>query len=287
MAIAIYGVLRAGAAFSPINPTTTPANARAHPGRPRRRHGALRRRERRGGAGRERARRRGARRRRRARRGRTDRRADDGRPRPRRRDLHVRLHRRAEGRDPDPRQHDLRRGLDQRVPRDDAATIASSACCRSRSATGSTSCSPAFGSAATLVLEPGLGAARPHRRAARAGAHHRLPGGPDHLPGAALARAAWPSAGCEHLRFVTNAGAGLPEAVVASLRATMPEREHLPDVRADRVPARLLPAARPGRGAPDVGPGSRSRAPRRGSRTGRASGSGRGRSGSWWSGART
>ena len=74
-----------------------------------------------------------------------------------------------------------------------------------------------------------------------------------------------------HLRFLTNAGAGAPAHDGRRGRADLPRRRALLDVRADRVQARLLPAARAGRRAARPPSGSRSPAPRSGSRTTTAS----------------
>ena len=53
-----------------------------------------------------------------------------------------------------------------------------------------------------------------------------------------------------HLRFLTNAGAGLPEAARAEVRRTFPGARPALHVRADRVPARLHAAA--GRAGPQA-----------------------------------
>ena len=56
-----------------------------------------------------------------------------------------------------------------------------------------------------------------------------------------------------HLRFLTNTAAALAPATIDALRAAFPQRPALLDVRADRVQARLLSAARAARRPSRVG----------------------------------
>ena len=82
------------------------------------------------------------------------------------------------------------------------------------------------------------------------------------------------------LRYLSNTGAALSVTTIAGLRDDVPEGPHLLDVRPDRVQARLVPAAAPDRRRSRRPWASRSRAPRSGSRTRRATSAPRARSAS-------
>ncbi len=253
--IAIYGVFRAGAAISPLHPTVKAeklayvlenAGARALICDAERVETARAAADRRAGSVEVVDRRRvGGDRRPAAR--------SPGVGRPRRGRLHLGLDRRAEGRRAHPRQHDLRRRLDHRVPGDGRDPNGCSACCRSRSATASIQLLTCVRAGATLVLEPGFAFAGRVVSAARGAADHGAPGRADGLRGAALA------AGLAERELPAPARAdqrrrrpARADGQGASRRPSRGARLYL-DVRADRGAADLLPAARAGRRAPDLG----------------------------------
>ena len=270
-AIAIYGVLRAGAAFSPLNPTIKREKLGHVLVRLGGCRGPLRRRPGRdGGCGRGlggrdpgRHGRRGA--------GRRRRQGADapGQRRSRRGDLHVGIDRRPEGGHADPRQHDLCRRFDHRVPGDAAVgrrALRAAVVIRLRPLPAPdvhADWGHAGPGAELRVPGPGRAAAREPRRSPG------LPGVPTvfqvllSLRGLADRELPSPALSDQHRRGAARAhrGGDPPH---------LPQRPPLLDVRADGVQARDLSAPGPARRPPDAPLASRSPARRPGSRTRRA-----------------
>ena len=170
------------------------------------------------------------------------------RDRPRCGHLHVRLDRRAQGRDAHTPQHDLRRGLDRRVPRadrDDRVLCVLQLSFDYGLYQLLTACGWARRSCSS-----GLRVPRPHRQAARGRADHGPAGRPHDLQVLlslrGLAERELPRPALPHERRRRAPGGD-----GRRVRATFPGADLLPDVRPDRVQARLLPAAGAARTSPE------------------------------------
>ncbi len=253
-AASIYGVLRAGAAFSPLNTTMKAEKlgqvladagaagiicesahravvAAAAAFAPTRAHGRVRRRR----AGRRRA----VRATRRARGAALAARHGD---RPGRADLHVRLDRQAEGRHAHAPEHDVRRGLAGRVPRDAAGrgrAPVPAALVRLRPLPAA----PDHHGRRHARAREGLRLPRPRRRAARERGRHGPAGRADAVRRAARpARPGRPRAARAALPLEHGRGAlGHDDRRTAR---DVPRGPHLLHVRPDRVQARVVPARR-------------------------------------------